>query len=147
MVSEEQLRQKIRKIEALFAGAGTQGERDAAEAALARIKEKLAHAQRTVPVVEYSFTLRDNYLRQLFIALCRRYALHPFRYTRQHYATVMLKAPKAFIDDVLWPEYLALSQVLKEYINQATTKIISEEVYRDTTEATEVAEPRKMTAS
>ena len=34
MVSEEELRLKLRKIEALFEGAGTLGERDAAGAAL-----------------------------------------------------------------------------------------------------------------
>ena len=38
MTSEEQLRARLRKIEALFAGAATPGERLAAEAALARIK-------------------------------------------------------------------------------------------------------------
>ena len=34
MSTESQLREKLRKIEALFAGAGTAGERLAAEAAL-----------------------------------------------------------------------------------------------------------------
>ena len=47
MTSEEQLRARLRKIEALFAGAATPGERLAAEAALARIKARLAEAGRT----------------------------------------------------------------------------------------------------
>jgi hypothetical protein len=38
MTTESQLRDKLRKIEALFAGAGTAGERDAAEAALLRVR-------------------------------------------------------------------------------------------------------------
>ena len=41
MASEDELRLKLRKIEALFEGAGTNGERDAAEAALGRIKAKI----------------------------------------------------------------------------------------------------------
>ena len=42
MSEETQLREKLRKIEALFAGAGTQGERTAAGAALARVRARLA---------------------------------------------------------------------------------------------------------
>lgn len=40
MNSESQLREKLRKIEALFVGAGTAGERLAAEAALQRVRAK-----------------------------------------------------------------------------------------------------------
>ena len=45
MSDETQLREKLRKIEALFAGAGTEGERLAAGAALARLRERLGSAQ------------------------------------------------------------------------------------------------------
>jgi hypothetical protein len=38
MTSESQLRARLRKIEALFVGAGTAGERLAAEAALRRVR-------------------------------------------------------------------------------------------------------------
>ena len=38
MSTESQLREKLRKIEALFVGAGTTGERLAAEAALERVR-------------------------------------------------------------------------------------------------------------
>ena len=41
MSTESQLREKLRKIEALFAGAGTTGERVAAEAALERVRARL----------------------------------------------------------------------------------------------------------
>jgi hypothetical protein len=41
MSIESQLREKLRKIEALFAGAGTAGERLAAEAALERVRARL----------------------------------------------------------------------------------------------------------
>ena len=140
MTSEEELRLKLRKIEALFEGAGTIGERDAAGAARARIKARLAQAEKTAPAVEYTFTLGDQWSRQLFVALCRRYDLKPYRYARQRYTTVMLKVPKAFVDDVLWPQYSALSKELREYLDQATSKIISEEVHRDTTEAQEIVQ-------
>lgn len=140
MNHEEALRLKLRKIEALFKGAGTVGERDAAEAALGRIKEKLAQAVKTDPSLEYTFTFRDQWTKQLFIALCRRYALSPYRYARQRYTTVMVRAPRSFVDEVLWPQYEALSKELREYLDRATEKIISEEIHQDITEAQEIVQ-------
>ena len=59
MTSEEQLRARLRKLEVLFAGATTPGERVAAEAALGRIKARLAEARRTAPAVELQFSIAD----------------------------------------------------------------------------------------
>ena len=47
-VRELQLREKLRKIEALFAGAGTAGERLAAEAALERVRARLSELGRQI---------------------------------------------------------------------------------------------------
>jgi hypothetical protein len=49
MTTPSQLRDKLRKIEALFVGAGTAGERLAAEAALERVRAKLAESERLDP--------------------------------------------------------------------------------------------------
>ena len=140
MTSEEELRLKLRKIEALFEGAGTLGEREAAGAALARIKARLEEAAKTAPPIEYTFTLEDQWSRQLFTALCRRYSLKPYRYARQRYTTVVVRVPEAFCDNVLWPQYQALNKELRAYLEQATEKIISEEVHRDTAEAHEIVQ-------
>src|SRR6266446_4525715 len=73
MSTEAQLREKLRKIEALFAGAGTAGERLAAEAALERFRERLAELGRQDPSIEMQFSMPDQWSRHLFLALCRRY--------------------------------------------------------------------------
>ncbi len=52
----------------------------------------------------------------------------------------MVRGPEAFIDGVLWPHYQALSKELQQYLDDATAKIISEEVHRDTTEAQEIVQ-------
>ncbi|EKE10528.1 MAG: hypothetical protein ACD_16C00014G0001 [uncultured bacterium] len=140
MTSEEELRLKLRKIEALFEGAGTIGEKHAARAARERIKARLSEIAEKEPSLEYTFTLGDQWSRQLFVALCRRYDLNPYRYARQRYTTVMVKVPEAFVDDVLWPHYQALNKELVAYLEQATAKIISEEIHRDTTEAQEIVQ-------
>jgi hypothetical protein len=123
MSSEARLREKLRKIEALFAGAGTAGERMAAEAALERMRARLAEEARKDPPVEPQFSLADTWSRHLFVALCRRYGLQPYRYSRQRRTTVMLRVPRGFAEQVLWPEFRALDE---------------EEVFADAGEAPEV---------
>ncbi len=58
MAGDARLREKLRKIEALFAGAGTEGERLAAEAALGRIRARLAEMGRSEAPVEIQFAAR-----------------------------------------------------------------------------------------
>jgi hypothetical protein len=137
VTTEQELREKLRKISALFEGATTAGERNAAAAAIERVKRTLAGMQQTEPSVEMHFTLPDRWQRRLFAALCRRYGLEPFRYKRQRYTTVMVRAPISFIDTTLWPEYLELKQALDQYLNEATERIIREEVFGDAREAPE----------
>ena len=110
--AEAGLREKLRKIEALFAGAATAGEKAAADAAANRIRARLGKAAATEAPVEIKFSVPDNWSRQLFIALCRRYGINPFRYRRMHRQTVIVKAPRSFIEQVLWPEFRELSGAL-----------------------------------
>jgi hypothetical protein len=137
MATEQELRQKLRKISALFEGATSRGERTAAAAAIARVKEALAALQRTEQPIEVQFTVPDRWQRRLFVALCRRYGIEPYRYKRQRYSTVTVRAPRSFIDRTLWPEYLGIKEALNEFLNEATERIIREEVYRDAAEAAE----------
>jgi hypothetical protein len=60
MPTRSHLREKLRKIEALFSGAGTAGERLAAEAALERVRAKLAELERQDPAVELQFSIPDQ---------------------------------------------------------------------------------------
>ena len=137
MTTEQKLREKLRKISALFEGAKTVGERHAAAAAIDRVKRALGEMARTEQPVEIRFTLPDQWQRRLFAALCRRFGLEPNRYKGQRYTTVVVRAPRSFVDRTLWPEYLELREALDEYLNQATERIIREEVYRNAGEATE----------
>lgn len=137
MTTEQELREKLRKIAALFEGATTEGEREAAAAALNRVRAALSAAEKTEHSVEFSFRLPDRWNRQLFLALCRRYGLRPYRYPRQRRSTVVVRAPKSFVNQTLWPEYLEISRALDEYLNEATERIIREEVFGDAGEAEE----------
>lgn len=135
---EAQLREKLRKIETLFAEAGTAGERVAAEAALQRVRARLAELERVDPPVEVQFSMPDQWSRRLFVALCRRYGLKPYRYRRQRLTTVVLRAPRGFVDEVLWPEFGELNKALASYLNEVTLRVIREEIHADASEAAEL---------
>ena len=141
---EEQLRDKLLKVEALFAGAATAGERAAAGAAAERIRDRLRAAEQSERPIEMRFSLPDPWSRQLFIALARRYGLRPYRYRRQRRTTIMLTAPQSFLDQILWREFVQINEALTEYLADITEKIIRDEIYGETGEADEVDEPPKL---
>ena len=133
----DRLREKLRKVEALFAGASTKGEQMAASEAIARSKKRLAESGHAQKPVEFRIALADGWSRRLFVALCRRYGLDPYRRRGQRHTTVMIRVPESFLNDVLWPEFQELNAALREYLDAATNKIIREEVYRESGEAPE----------
>jgi len=141
MTTEQELRQKLRKISSLFEGATTAGERDAAAAAIDRVRKALSAAEEVEPLTETEFKPLDRWNRRLFLARCRRYGLKPHRHPRQRYSTVVLRAPRSFINQTLWTEFLQIRTALDEYLNEATERIIREEVYGDFGEAEERAGP------
>ena len=134
MYDEAKIIDKLRRIEALFAGAKTEGERTAAESAIERIKERLKDIRKTDPPVEYKFTLSDMWSRKLLVALLRRYGIHPYRYYRQRYTTVMASISKSFVDETLWPEFQELNKTLRSYLDDITNRVITEGIYSDNSE-------------
>ena len=144
MNDEAALRDKLRKIEALFSGAGTAGEKAAAGAAAERIRARLRQEEKREKPVEMRFSLPDPWSRQMFIALCRRYGLRPYRYPRMRRPSVIVRAPETFLNTVLWPEFQEINAARAEYLAQVTDRVIREAVYKDTGDAEEVAEPEKL---
>jgi hypothetical protein len=128
---EQDLLDKLRKIERLYAGATTPGEKEAAADAIARIKRRIGEAAKVDRPVEYKFTLVDGWSRKLFIALLRRYSLKPYRRARQRRNTVLVKVPRSFVETTLWPEFLELSHVLQSYLDEVTERVIASAIHAD----------------
>jgi len=143
-MDEAKLLEKLRLIEALFAGATTEGERIAAGEARKRIQLRLELLEKEDPPVEFRFRLEDPWSRNLFIALCRRYDVKTFRYQGQRRSSLMANVSKRFVNETLWPEYEQLSSVLQTYLNDITERVIKEAIHRDTSEATEIAAPAQL---
>ncbi|MBK8095085.1 MAG: hypothetical protein IPK32_24725 [Verrucomicrobiaceae bacterium] len=135
-MQEQELLEKLRKIERLYAGAATAGEKEAAADAMKRIQARLRdqiHREGDKPG-EYKFTLVDGWSKKLFIALLRRYDLKPYRYSRQRRNTVMVRVPRSFVNETLWPEFMELSRVLQDYLRDITDRVIAQGIHGDTTE-------------
>ena len=122
---EQDLLDKLSKIERLYAGAATPGEKEAAADAIARIKRRLGETAKVDRPIEFKFTLADGWSKKLFNALLRRYELKPYRYARQRRNTVMVRVPRSFVNETLWPEFLELSKVLQSYLDEVTERVIS----------------------
>lgn len=133
-MNESDLLDKLRKIERLYAGATTPGEKEAASEAIARIRKRLADVERIDPAIEYRFGLTDGWSKKLFIALLRRYEIRPYRYSRQRRNTVMARVPRSFVNEILWPEFLELSKVLKTYIDDVTDRVIATGIHGNAAE-------------
>lgn len=133
-MDERDLIEKLTRIQALYLGATTAGERAAASKAFERVKTRLEQ-ERYTQAEEYKFTMSDQFQRQLFMALVRKHGLRPYRYKRQRYTTVMLRATPQFVDEVLWPEFEQLSATLQEYLSHVTTRVIAEAVHEDQSDA------------
>jgi len=143
-MDERTLIDKLRRIEALFAGAATEGERIAAAEARHRIQLRLHEVARTDPPVEYRFTLADTWSRRVFLALLRRYELAPYRYRGQRHTTVMAKVSKRFVQETLWPEFQQIDAALRRYLDEVTEHVVAEVLHQDTSEAAEVAEAKQL---
>lgn len=112
--------EKIRKIEALIAGAKSDGERQAAEFAKQRLQDKIA----TKPI-EYTVRLDSPWKKKLFLAICCKHGLRTYRYMRQKYTTTMVQVSKSFMDLVLWPEYNKHATILDQLTDEILADLIS----------------------
>jgi hypothetical protein len=142
MSEEDRLIEKLRRVEALFARPGTDGERRAAEHARERIVARLEELEREEPAIEYRFTVPDQWSRRLLTALLRRYGIRPYRYHGQRRTTVMARVTPRFVKETLGPEYEALQRTLADYFDRFTERIIAQAIYSDTGEAEERPDPR-----
>ena len=134
-MNEATLIRKLLKIEALFAGAATEGERTSADRARQRILQRLEELIPEEPPLEYKFTFRDIWSRKVFVTMLRRYGLRPYRYHGQRYTTVMVQVPERFVDETLWPEFQNINAELTAYLQEVTDRIVKQVLHEDSSEA------------
>lgn len=121
----EHLLDRIKKIEALIAGASTDGEKNAAESAKDRILEKYPELEIHKNPVEYQLSTNSQWNKKLLIAICRKYGVKPYRYHGQKYTTVMVNINAEFLTKILWKEYEEYSKLLNRLVEEITDDLIN----------------------
>lgn len=144
---EGTLLEKLRKIEALHAGTTVDGEREAARRAAERIRARLAELRGREQDELFRYSLPDPWKRKLFVALCRRYGMTPYRERGRRYSTVLVRAPKSFQERTLWPEFLALAEELDAHLRELTDRVIREAINDDVSEPSDVEPPKALGAA
>jgi len=106
-----------RSIESRFAGSGDGHPGD-------RIRARLAEARSRHGDAELRYTIADPWEHRLFVAVCSRYGLIPFRRPRMHATTILVKAPESFFQDTIWAQFTALADMLREHLRNYTDEAI-----------------------
>lgn len=137
LVDEKALRQKLAKVEELFRCAGSPGERAAAEAAIGRLHARLGSGDRDQePKVELKFSLPDRWSMRLFIAICRKHGVRPYRYARQRRTTIMARARPEDFKRVVWSEFCQLHDELERYFEDVSDQLITRAMGSDGNDST-----------
>ena len=143
MTDDQRIRDKLRKIQALFAGASSKGERQAAQAAIERITERIGAGdsikQVEDPAVEFRFSLTNPWSLRLFVALCRSKGYRPYRHPRMRRTSVCVMIGAHSCGAGLWPEYLEMNRVLTEHLSELADQIIADCINPDCSDAEVVA--------
>jgi hypothetical protein len=146
MLDEEGLTRKLRAIEALIAGATTDGEREAADRARERIRARLVEQQGQA-MHEYQYRV-DRWTGWLLGALAHRHGLEVYRYPRQRRTTLVVKAPEHFMRGTFHPMYVQMKKTLQQHLMDLTHRVIKEALDPDMSEPKVVDdEPRLLAAA
>ena len=142
MSIEDQLRERLRKVEALFFGAATEGEREAAGAAAERLKAKLDEADATGRTqVRHAGSMVGQAVHRALPALW----LHSLPLCASARTTVMVKAPRQLFNDVVWRQFCELHDDLWAYLDETTERVIRETIHADAADAEIAPEPLGLT--
>lgn len=126
----DDIRAKLEKLEALFARGATEGERAAAGAARDRLAAQLHEAAKENEV-ELQYSLPDAWAVRIFIALCRKHGVQPYRYARQRRTTVMVKVRQTEFERTVMAEFKVLHAELVAYFKATVDHLIADAMKSD----------------
>jgi hypothetical protein len=127
MRDREDIRERLAKLEALFARGATAGERAAAGAALERLQARLDLSGPVLdePETELQYPLPDVWAVRLFVALCRKHGIKPYRYPRQRRTTVMVRVRRTAFEQTIAAEFQTLHRELTSYFGEMVNHLIA----------------------
>lgn len=131
MAGNEDIRIKLAKLEALFARGATAGERAAAGAARERLQARIASEAPAEPETEVQYSMPDTWSVRIFVALCRKHGVRPYRYPRQRRTTIMVRARTSEFERTVLAEFQTLHRELVHYFNETVDHLIADAMKSD----------------
>ena len=138
MAGDTEVREKLAKLEALFAQGATEGERAAAGAARDRLQAGIAPEADAAdaPEVELQYSLPDVWSVWIFVALCRKHDIRPYRYPRQRRSTMMVRVQETSFERTVAAEFRTLHEELTAYFNATVEHLIADAMKSDGSDET-----------
>jgi hypothetical protein len=115
-MDEDALVRRLDELERMVAGSGPMG----GEACRA----ELAARRKSEPDSEFRLSLPTPTSQLVFLTLCRRYGLQPYRASKQRKSTISVRAPQGFVYDVLQPRVEAMVVEIEEATVAAVGRIM-----------------------
>ena len=133
MAGGSDIREKLAKLEALFARGATAGERSAAGAARDRLQARLGPVPdgREEHETEMQYSLPDVWSVRIFVALCRKHGVRPYRYPRQRRTTVMVRVHQSSFERTVGEEFRMLHRELTVYFSEMVDHLIADAMSSD----------------
>jgi hypothetical protein len=94
------------------------------------VQDRLGKDANTV-AIEMKFSFPDTWAVRLFVAVCRKHGVKPYRYPRQRRTTVMVRAPPERFDAEIWREFSALHTELNVYFGETVDHLIHSAMHSD----------------
>lgn len=144
MVGEKDIQDKLAKLEALFARGATAGERAAAGAARDRLQARIdmERGGEGEAETELQYSLPDVWSVRIFVALCRKHDIKPYRYPRQRRTTVMVRVHQSAFESTVGEEFRVLHRELTTYFGDMVDHLIADVMKADGDD--ETLEQRKL---
>jgi hypothetical protein len=134
MLSELGLIDKLQKIEALYRGATTAGEKAAAAQVMANVQNKLESYRQEEKPTEWTLRVNNYFEKRLLKAILTKHGLSSYRYHGQRHTTLKVMATKSMINKVVWPQYTEMSEVLRSYFDEVTNDVIKRSMGQEESE-------------
>jgi hypothetical protein len=100
--------------------------KDPVGAICSRLREAREQEPPEAPPFEMRCTVADPQMQRVFAALCARYGVKLFRARRRRSTGIMVREPRTFIKEVLWPIFTSMAEILEPELDAWTDAMMTE---------------------
>jgi hypothetical protein len=94
------------------------------EGAIEAIRRQLGERRAREGDIEYRCSVADPSMQRVFVVVCERYGIEPYRVPRQRQSTISIRAPRSFIQEILWPLFEEMARLVEEWLYEKTSELM-----------------------